>query len=110
MKRFVVGVVASLVVLTLMTVRPSFAQERTFTGEVTDEKLNCIQTPMKAPEGVTSKTACVLYWAHFQTPAAKYVLYDPATKTTYQLDDQERVQPYVGAKAKITGTYTEATK
>ena len=40
----------------------------TYNGEITDEHLNCIQTPIKAPDGVKQKDACVLYWAHFVQP------------------------------------------
>jgi hypothetical protein len=85
--------------------------ERTFKGVLADEHLNCIQTPMKAPDGMKEKDACVLYYAHFVKPGSKYVLYDAASKTTYQLDDQDLVQPYVGAKnVEITGTLDAATK
>jgi hypothetical protein len=83
----------------------------TFKGVLADQQLNCIQSPMKAPDGMKEKDACVLYYAHFVKPGSKYVLYDPATKTTYQLDDQDLVQPYVGAKnVEITGTLDAATK
>ena len=80
---------------------------KTFAGEITDEHLNRVQTPMKGPDEIKQKDACILYWAHFVTPPSKYVLYDAASKTTYQLDDQDRVQPYVGAKVLITGTETD---
>ena len=106
MRRFIVGIAG----LTFMMASYSAAQSpKTFTGEITDEHLNCVQTPMKGPDGVKQKDACVLYWAHFVTPRSKYVLYDAATKTTYQLDDQDRVQPYVGAKVLITGTENNKT-
>ena len=86
------------------------AQGATFKGEITDEHLNCIQTPAKAVEGITKKEACVLYWTHFAKPPSKYVLYDAATKTTYQLDDQSRAQPFVGETVQITGTLEGAAK
>jgi hypothetical protein len=86
------------------------AAQSSFKGEITDEKLNCVQTPMKATEGIKDKTACVLYWAHSVQPNSKYVLYDAATKTTYQIDDQGLVQPYVGEKVEITGSLNAATK
>lgn len=86
------------------------AQNTTFKGEITDEHLNCIQTPMKAPEGVNDKASCVLYWAHYVQPPSKYVLYDAATKTTYQLSDQDLVQPYVAEKVQVTGKLDPATK
>ena len=83
----------------------------TFKGEIADEHLNCVQTPMKVSQDIKDKTSCVLYYAHFVKPGSKYVLYDPATKSTYQLDDQDLVQPYVGAKTvQITGTLDAGTK
>ena len=108
-------VIASLgALLLLMFVAVDFAAAQsatTFKGTLADEQLNCIQTPMKAPDGMKEKDACVLYYAHFVKPGSKYVLYDAATKTTYQLDDQDLVQPYVGAKnVEITGTLDAATK
>jgi len=108
-------VIASLgALLLLMFVAVDFAAAQsatTFKGTLADEQLNCIQTPMKAPDGMKEKDACVLYYAHFVKPGSKYVLYDAATKRTYQLDDQDLVQPYVGAKnVEITGTLDAATK
>lgn len=83
----------------------------TFKGTLSDEQLTCIQTPLNGPEGIKDKTACMLYLAHSVKPGSKYILYDPATKTKYQLDDQDLVQPYVGAKeVEITGTLDAATK
>jgi hypothetical protein len=108
----VIAPVGALLLLVLCSAPAVAAQgSTTFKGTITDEQLNCIQTPMKAPDGMTDKTSCVLYYAHFVKPGSKYVLYDAATKTTYQLDDQDLVQPYVGAKnVEITGTLDAATK
>jgi hypothetical protein len=106
------GLAVSLLSLTLVAVRPAAGQNgTTFNGTLADEHLNCLQNPVKAVEGVTEKTSCMLYWAHHAQPASKYVLYDEATKTTYQLDNQDLVQPYVGAKrVQITGTLDAGTK
>ena len=100
----------SLAVLLLFTCQFATAQGTTFNGEITDEHLNCVQTPVKAVAGITKKEACVLYWAHFAKPPSKYVLYDAATKTAYQLDDQNLVQPFVGEKVQVAGTLNAATK
>jgi hypothetical protein len=99
-----------LLFLLLVMVQFAAGQSATFKGEITDEHLNCIQTPVKAVPGITKKEGCVLYWAHFSKPPSKYVLYDAATKTTYQLDDQNSVQPYVGETVQITGALNTATK
>ncbi len=109
MRRLALGLIGTAL-LTLVAVRYTAAQGTTYKGEITDEHLNCVQTPMKAAEGIKDKTACVLYWAHSVQPGSKFVLYDAATKTTYQLDDQTAVQPYVAEKVEVTGTLNPATK
>jgi hypothetical protein len=101
-----------LMMLLLFGAAPVRAQSATtFKGTLADEQLNCIQNPVKAPLDIKDKTPCMLYFAHFVKPGSKYVLYDAATKTKYQLDDQDLVQPYLGAKeVQINGTLDAATK
>ena len=109
---FLFAIILFLLVLRLFLALPVAAAQNptTFKGEITDEHLNCIQTPMKAAPGLNDKLSCVLYWAHFVQPPSKYVLYDAATKTTYQLSDQNLVQPYVAEKVTVTGKLDPATK
>jgi hypothetical protein len=107
-KGLALAALASMLLSLFGTVRLAAAD--TFNGEITDANLNCVQTPMKAPEGLKAKDACVLYWAHSAQPNEKFVLYDAATKATYQLDDQDMVEPYVGEKVQVTGTLNAATK
>lgn len=109
MNRILPWIVTLLVALSVMAA-PTVAQTNTYKGEITDEHLNCIQTPIKATEGVNDKTSCVMYWAHFVQPYSKYVLYNAATKTVYQLDDQNLVGPYIAEKVEVTGTLDPATK
>jgi len=109
MNRFFVGITGLLLTM-FFGVSNLAAQGKTFKGEITDDKLNCIQTPMKAPEGIKDKYSCVVYWAHFVQPPGKFVLYNAATKITYQLDDQNLVQPYVAEKVEVTGTLDAGTK
>lgn len=103
---------ALLSLVSFLLVVPSVRAQNasTFKGEITDEHLNCIQTPVKAVPGVTDKVSCVLYWAHFVQPPSKFVLYDAASKKTYQLSDQNLVQPYVGEKVQVTGKLDAGTK
>jgi hypothetical protein len=98
------GAVAMLSLAALCVAPRADAQSTTYKGIITDEKLNCEQTPMKTAEGIKDHTACVLYWQHSASPNEKLVLYDAATKTTYMLDDQTAVQPYVAEKVIVTGT------
>ena len=112
MRRLAVVTMGTLVLL-LLGARVAPAQERTFSGLLSDEDLNCVQNPMKVPPGTEAppwdKTSCVLYWAHHAKPDGKFVLYDPDKKITYKLDDQKLVEPYVGdtQKVKVTGTLDE---
>lgn len=96
------------------------AQDTKFTGEITDEKLTCVDQTRPyllldakkrppASEG-TTKGACVLYWTHFAKPAEKFVLYDATTKTTYQLDNQALAEQHAGEKVRVTGTSNAASK
>src|ERR1700722_11128026 len=40
----------------------------------------------------------------------RYTLFDPATKTAYQLDDPKKAAAFAGAKVTVTGTLNAATK
>lgn len=113
MTRFFAQTAGLLLALFLMlsnSAAQTSRQTKTFKGEITDDKLNCIQTPAKVPEGIKGKYLCVLYWAHYAQPPAKFALYDAATKTTYALDDQNMALPYVAAKVEVTGVLDPATK
>jgi hypothetical protein len=39
----------------------------------------------------------------------KFVLKDTASKTTYQLDDQEKAKEYAGKSVKVSGTLDAST-
>jgi hypothetical protein len=99
MKHFVLG--ASLPFMLLMGTYCAAQGTKTFTGEITDEDLNCVQTSLKAAPDVQTKLECILYWTYWH--GKRYVLYDAATKMTYQLADQDKVIPFIGAKVAITG-------
>jgi hypothetical protein len=109
MNRFLAWTVSLTAALSFMAASAA-AQTSTYKGEITDEHLNCVQTPMKATEGISDKYSCVVYWAHFVQPNSKFVLYDAATKTDYQLDDQNLVLPYVAEKVEVTGTLNPTNK
>jgi hypothetical protein len=40
---------------------------------------------------------------------ATYVLYNPATKTSYQLDDQKKPEQFAGEKVTVNGSLDAAT-
>ena len=39
-----------------------------------------------------------------------FVLYDPDTKTVYQLDDQEKPEKFAGQRVRVSGTYDQSSK
>jgi hypothetical protein len=108
MSRFAVVLIASLAFL---GVTVSAQEGQTFTGEITDTHCAMLGSHdmMKKAEGFKSDLECVLYCVKYQK-SGKYVLLDPQTKTIYQLDDQEVVEPYAAEKVKLTGTLDAAKK
>jgi hypothetical protein len=93
----------------LILVGPTLAApaDRTFTGEIMDSACAAMgsHSAMMGKEGGSKActTTCV-------KGGAKYVLYDSATKKTYQLDDQTRPEQFAGEKVKVMGTYDRASK
>jgi hypothetical protein len=60
-------------------------------------------------EGVDAKNAkdCSEKCVHL---GGKYVLFDPAAKTIYQIDDQGKAATFAGQKVSVKGTYDSASK
>jgi hypothetical protein len=105
MKRFGIGVIAA----SLLLLGTSYAQkERTFTGEIMDSL--CAKDGSHAamekahgmPTDKSGDKACTLACAKV---GGSFVLYDPATKTVYQLSDQAKAEQFAGDKVKVTGDY-----
>jgi hypothetical protein len=115
MKNVAVPAMASVL---LLAASYAVAKDRTFTGEIFDsqcakegshemmikknmpDKASMANDPM-VKEMCTKK--CV-------SMGGKYVLYDAAKKTIYELDDQQKPADFAGKKVKVTGTYDKATK
>jgi hypothetical protein len=105
MKKLAMGLVASLV---LLGVSSAAQKESTFTGEISDRyctKANSHEMMMKRHNSSTTKQCipdCV-------KAGGAYVLFDAATKTMYELDDQKKPAPFAEQKVIITGTYDKTT-
>ena len=88
-------------------------KERTFTGEIMDSicaKEGSHAAMEKAhgmPADRASDKACTLACAK---TGGSFVLYDPATKTVYQLSDQAKAEQFAGDKVKVTGDYEDASQ
>lgn len=102
---------STLVLIVFATL--SFAQgrhARTFRGQIMDSM--CATMGGHSPGGYQA--------THTHTPkdctlacvkgGSKFVLYNAARKTTLQLDDQEKAQPFAGENVRVVGTYDAATK
>lgn len=112
MKKILIGIAATLILAAM-----SFAAQtrQTFTGQIMDSGCAALgsHAMMMASHGMAGKEndpaarkACTLDCVK---NGAKFVLYNPATKTTYQLDNQKTPQAYAGEDVKVTGTLNANT-
>ncbi len=82
---------------------------RTFSGEIMDSACSAMgnhDAGYKMSNTHTPKDctlACV-------KSGSKFVLYNSANKTAYQLDDQQKPRDFAGQKVKVVGTYDTSTK
>jgi uncharacterized protein DUF5818 len=81
----------------------------TFSGEIMDSMCAGMGGHEQMLQGGKIKNAkeCTLECAKM---GAKYVLYNPATKTTYELDDQKKPEQFAAQKVTVTGSLDAATK
>ena len=106
MKRIALGLMT-----TLMVIGVSFAAQKahTYTGDIMDSQCAKMGSHAKMISNGAAKDAaectkgCVGH-------GGKYVLYNAATKTVYQLDDQTKPEQFAGEKVSVTGTLDAATK
>ena len=110
MSKVAVAIVSVLVLTSLCPAlpRPGAAAgdaAKVFTGEVMDDMCaksgshTEMQKMMKSMgnDAKTCTVECVKL-------GGKYVLYDGASKTSYQLDPQDKAKDFAGQKVKVTGT------
>lgn len=108
MKQLVMAL-AALMILGTASLAHSKAAARTFTGEIMDSecaKMGNHDAGFKMTNTNTPKDctlACV-------KAGSKFVLYNPARKATYQLDDQQKPEEFAGQRVRVVGTYDAATK
>ncbi len=112
MKKIVLGVAACSLLL------PGFAtaKDKTFSGEIMDSQCakNGSHAMMLAKEGMAGKEndpmAKAMCSKNCVKMGGKYVLFDAASKTTYELDDQAKPEQFAGQAVKVTGTLDKAAK
>jgi len=97
-------------ILILIGVSLAAPADRSFTGEIMDSacaSMGSHSGMMSKEGGPKTAKACT---AACVKGGAKYVLYDSATKKTYQLDDQSKPEQFAGEKVKVVGTYDATSK
>jgi len=102
--------ISGLAVLILLAVGFSAAADMTYSGEIMDSacaKMGSHDEMMKAHAGIKDAKGCTLGCVK---GGAKFVLYDAASKTVYELDDQQKPMQFAGDKVKVMGTLDKATK
>jgi len=100
-----------MVVMLMIATTVSFGKkaDKTYTGEIMDSqcaKMGNHDAGYKLTGTNTAKDcalACV-------KAGGKFVLYDAATKTVYELDDQNKAKELAGQKVKVEGTLNNSTK
>jgi type 1 fimbria pilin len=105
MKKLIISITAC------MLLAPGFAtaKDMTFNGEIMDSpcaKMGGHESMFKK-EGTTDPKACTEACIKM---GGKYVLFNGASKSFYQLDDQTKPKQFSGQKVQVTGTLDKATK
>ena len=78
-------------------------------GEIMDSRfaIDGSHEKMMRQNGLKNAKDCTLECAK---KGGSFVLIDPEAKTVYQLDDQQRPEPFAGQRVRVSGTYDEPSK
>jgi hypothetical protein len=113
MRKLVLTLAAVAVLSTLSLAAP---KSQTFTGEIMDSQCSAMGSHAemlkkegmagKDPNDPMAKKSCTQGCVKM---GGKYVLFDAASKTVYQLDDQTKPEAFAGAQVKVKGTLDKDT-
>lgn len=114
MRKLIIGLAGTFLLVTLSFAAP---KDRTYSGEIMDNQCakNASHGPMlkkegmgdKDPNDAMAKKMCTMNCVKH---GGQYVLFNPANKSVYKLDDQTKPEQFAGADVKVTGTLDKATK
>ena len=78
-------------------------------GQIMDSRcaIDGSHDKMMRQNGTKNAKECTLQCAQ---SGGSFVLFDPETKTVYQLDNQEKPAGFAGQRVRISGTYDEPSK
>ncbi len=113
MRKISIGAIASMM---LLGAGFALAKDQTFTGEIYDSQ--CAKegshAKMMAKEGMAGKendpVGRAMCTKNCVKMGGKYVLFNTAQKTVYELDDQQKPADFAGQNVKVKGTYDKAKK
>lgn len=110
MKKAVAGLAAILLLAVLGFAAPK-PKSQTFTGEIMDSQcaMNGSHAEMLKKEGMGDKDpndpmAKKMCTQNCVKMGSKYVLFNAADKSVYELDDQKKPENLAGEKVKVKGT------
>jgi Protein of unknown function (DUF5818) len=110
MKTLATAVAAILLLATLVLAAPK-PKTQTFTGEIMDSQcaMNASHAEMLKKEGMGDKDpndpmAKKMCTQNCVKMGGKYVLFNPADKSVYELDDQAKPADFAGENVKVKGT------
>jgi hypothetical protein len=101
---------AAVISTLLLAAAIGLPQSRSFTGEIMDSQCAGMGSHARMMQGVEAKDVKECTQKCVQQLGGKYVLFDPATKTTYQLDNQGKAGAFAGRKVSVKGTLDAASK
>jgi hypothetical protein len=88
---------------------PGAQRSLNLVGEIMDSRcaIDGSHEKMMRQNGLKNAKDCTLQCAR---SGGSFVLFDPETKTVYQLDDQQKPEPFAGQRVRVSGTYDEPSK
>jgi len=88
---------------------PDAQRSLNLVGEIMDSRCAIDGSHEKTmrQNGLKNAKDCTLECAK---TGGSFVLIDPETKTVYQLDDQQKPEPFAGRRVRVSGTYDEPSK
>lgn len=85
----------------LLAVVVGLPQGRLFTGEIMDSQCAGMRSHARMMQGVEAKDAKECTQKCVQQMEGKYVLFDSASNSGYQLDNQEKAAAFAGRKVSV---------
>ena len=110
MKRLTSNLPTLLLLAGLSLALQGTAHAATFKGEIMDSPCAAMGSHDKGFGMTHTTTAKDCTLACVSMMNGKFMLYDAAKKTAYELSDQEKAKPFAGEKVTVTGNYDKKTK